>query len=63
MTIERVLRLILIAVVLMVAVSLLSVLLHVGMWLLGFAVQVLVVLLVLAAALRFWELLQQKRRR
>jgi hypothetical protein len=63
MTIERVLRLILIAVVLMVAVSLLGVLLQVGMWLLGFAVQVLVVLLVVAAALRFWELLREKRRR
>lgn len=62
MTIERVLRLLLVAVVLMVAVSLLSVLLHVGAWLLGFAVQVLVVLLVLAAGLRLIELVRQKRR-
>ena len=62
MTIERVLRLLLIAVVLMVAVSLLSVLLHVGAWLLGFAAQVLVVLLIVAAGLRLIELVRQKRR-
>ena len=62
MTVERVLRLILVAVVLMVAVSLLGVLLKVGAWLLGAAFQVLVVLLIVAAGLRFMELLKQKRR-
>ena len=62
MTIERVLRLLLVAVVLMVAVSLLGVLLKVGVWLIGFAVQVLVVLLIVAAGLRFIELVRQKRR-
>ena len=62
MTIERVLRLLLVAVVVLVALSLLGVLLKVGAWLIGAAVQVLVVLLIVAAGLRLMEMIKQKRR-
>ena len=62
MTIERVLRLLLVAVVVLVAISLLGVLLQVGAWLISAAVQVLVVLLIVAAGLRLMEMIKQKRR-
>jgi hypothetical protein len=63
MTIQRILQFILVAIVLMVAVSLLVFLLRVGVWLLGKLLGLLLLLLLVAAVLRFIELLANKRRR
>lgn len=60
--IQRLLQLVLVAIVLMVALALLVVLFKVGMVLLGIALKVLLVLLVVAAILRFFELLRNRRR-
>lgn len=61
MTIQRILQFILVAIVLMVAFSLLVFLLQLGAWLLGKLLWVLVLLLAVAAVLRFFELLREKR--
>lgn len=61
MTIQRILQFILVAIVLMVAFSLLVFLLQPGAWLLGKLLWVLVLLLAVAAVLRFFELLREKR--
>ena len=61
MTIQRILQFILVAIVLMVAFSLLVFLLRIGTVLLGLGLKLLLVLLVLAAILRFFELLAKKR--
>lgn len=63
MTIQRILQFILVAIVLMVAFSLLVFLLRIGSVLLGLGLKVLLLLLVIAAILRFFELLAQKRDR
>ena len=63
MTIQRILQFILVAIVLMVAFSLLVLLLRIGTVLLGFGLKLLLLLLVVAAILRFIELVAQKRRR
>lgn len=62
MTIQRILQVILVAIVLMVAFSLLVFLLKIGTVLLSFGLKLLLLLLVVAAILRFFELLAQKRR-
>lgn len=62
MTIQRILQVILVAIVLMAAFSLLVFLLRVGTVLLGLGLKLLLVLLVIAAILRFFELLAQRRR-
>ncbi len=62
MTLQRILQVILVAIVLMVAGSLLIFLLRIGTVLLGFGLKILLLLLVVAAILRFFELLAQKRR-
>ncbi|MEM1043565.1 MAG: hypothetical protein AAGI91_13160 [Bacteroidota bacterium] len=62
MTIQRILQVILVAIVLMVAFSLLVFLLRIGTVLLGLGLKILLCLLVVAAILRFFELLAQKRR-
>lgn len=61
MTIQRILQFILVAIVLMVAFSLLVFLLRIGTVLLGLGLKLLLILLVIAAILRFFELLAQKR--
>jgi hypothetical protein len=63
MTIQRILQFILVAIVLMVAFSLLVLLLRIGTVLLGIGLKLLLLLLVVAAVLRFIELLANKRRR
>lgn len=62
MTIQRILQFILVAIVLMVAFSLLVFLLRIGTVLLGLGLKLLLILLVVAAILRFFEILAQKRR-
>lgn len=62
MTIQRILQLVLVAIVLMIAFSLLSLLLRIGVALLEFVLPVLVLLLVVAVVLRFIELLAKRRR-
>jgi hypothetical protein len=61
MKLDQILRLIVVAIVLMVAFSLLGFLLSVGSWLLGLAVKILVILLVVAVVLRFIDLLRGKQ--
>jgi uncharacterized membrane protein len=63
MTIQRILQFILVAIVLMVAFSLLVLLLRIGTVLLGIGLKLLLFLLIVAAILRFIELLANKRRR
>jgi len=63
MTIQRILQFILVAIVLMVAFSLLVLLLRIGTVLLSIGLKLLLFLLVIAAILRFIELLANKRRR
>jgi len=63
MTIQRILQFILVAIVLMVAFSLLVLLLRIGTVLLSIGLKLLLFLLVVAAILRFIELLANKRRR
>ena len=62
MTIQRILQFILVAIVLMVAFSLLVFLLRIGTVLLGLGLKLLLVLLIIAAILRFFELLAKKRK-
>ena len=61
MTIQRMLQFILVAIVLMVAFSLLVFLLRIGSVLLGLGLKLLLILLVIAAILRFFEFLAEKR--
>lgn len=61
MTIQRLLQFILVAIVLMVAFSLLVFLLRIGSVLLGLGLKLLLILLVIAAILRFFEFLAEKR--
>ncbi len=63
MTIQRILQFILVAIVLMVAFSLLVLLLRIGTVLLGMGLKLLLLLLIVAAILRFIELLANKRSR
>jgi membrane protein YdbS with pleckstrin-like domain len=62
MSIEQVLRWIVIAIVMMVAVVLLSVMLQTAGFLLRFALKVLVVLFVVAVVLRLFEAVSRRRR-
>jgi hypothetical protein len=62
MLIQRILQLLLVAIVLMVAFTLLSFLFQIGTWLLGIGLRLLVLLLIVAAVLRFFELLRERRR-
>ncbi len=61
MTIQRILQFILVAIVLLVAFSLLVFLLRIGSVLLGLGLKLLLILLVIAAILRFFEFLAEKR--
>ena len=60
MLIQRILQLMLVAIVLLVAFSLLAILFKIGMALLGIGLRVLVLLLIVAAVLRFFELLRER---
>jgi len=62
MLIQRILQLLMIAIVVIVAFTLLSVVLKMVGLLFWVAVKVLIVLLVVAALLRFIELVQSKKR-
>jgi hypothetical protein len=61
MKLEQILRLIVVAIVLMVAFSLLGFLLRIGSVLLGLGVKILVILLLVAVVLRFIDLLRGKQ--
>ena len=63
MLIQRLLQLLVLAIVLVAAFSLLALVLKLAGWLLALAVRVIVVLLVVAAVLRFVELVRDKGRR
>lgn len=63
MLIQRLLQILLLAIVVMAAFSLLAFVLKMAGWLLGLAVRVVLVLIVVAAVLRFVELVRQKSRR
>lgn len=62
MDIQQILRWIVVAIVLIVAVSLLSLILKVGAALLSVAFRALLILLLVAIVLRFVGVFQQKRR-
>jgi uncharacterized membrane protein len=62
MDVQQILRWIIMAIVLLVAVSLLTVILKFGFVLLAIAVKILLVLLIVAVILRFFSALQQRRR-
>ncbi|HEU5117842.1 MAG TPA: hypothetical protein VFT74_14540 [Isosphaeraceae bacterium] len=62
MDVQQVLRWIIIAIVLLVAVALLTVILKVGFVLLWLALKILVILLVVAVILRFFSALKERRR-
>ena len=62
MDIQIILRWIMIAIVLIVAIALFGVMLKIAGFLLGYALKALLVLLLIAVVLRFFTLLQQKRR-
>ncbi|WP_457653343.1 hypothetical protein [Rhodocaloribacter sp.] len=62
MDLQQILRWIVTAIVLMVAVVVLSLILKVAGFLLGYAIKVLIVLFLVAVVLRFFGLLQQRRR-
>ena len=62
MLIQRILQLLLIAIVVVVAFTLLAFVMQMVGWLFWIAVKVLVVLLVVAALLRFVEILRSKQR-
>lgn len=61
MKLDQILRLIVVAIVLMVAFSLLGFLLRIGSVLLGLGVKILVILLLVAVVLRFIDLLRGKQ--
>lgn len=63
MLIQRLLQLVVIAIVVMAGLGVLAFVLQIAGWLLGFAVKVLVVLMLVAAGLRFVELVREKQRR
>lgn len=63
MLIQRLLQLVVIAIVVMAALGVLAFLLQIAGWLFGFAIQVLLVLIVVAAILRFAELVREKQGR
>lgn len=60
MLIQRILQLLVIALVILVAVSLVMFLLNVGKVVLGLALKVLLLLLIVAAVLRFFEHLRNR---
>ncbi|HET6568027.1 MAG TPA: hypothetical protein VFG50_08680 [Rhodothermales bacterium] len=62
MDVQQVLRWIIMAIVLLVAVALLTVILRVGVVLLWLALKILVVLLVIAVILRFVSAIKERRR-
>ncbi len=62
MDIQQILRWIVIAIVLVVAVSLLGAILQIGALLLKIGLRVLLILFLVALALRFFDLLRKKRR-
>lgn len=62
MDIQQILRWIVVAIVLVVAVSLFSFILKVGAAILGVALRALLILLLIAIVLRFVGVLQNKRR-
>jgi hypothetical protein len=62
MTLQRILQFVIVVIVLMVAFSLLVFLLQIGQALLSIGLRLLLFLLVIAAILRFFELLRQRRR-
>ena len=62
MLIQRLLQILLLAIVVMAAFSVLAVVLKLAGWLLKLAVWVVVVLVAVAAVLRFVELLREKSR-
>lgn len=61
-TLQHILRWIVVAMVLIVAVVLLTSVLKVAGFLLNIALKALLVLLIVAVVLRFFEILQQRRR-
>ncbi len=63
MLIQRLLQILLLAIVVIAAFALLAFVLKLAGWLLGLAVQVVIVLIVVAAVLRFIELVRDKSRR
>lgn len=63
MLIQRLLQILILAIVVMAAFSLLVFVLNVAGWLLSLAVKVVIVLIVAAAVLRFIELVKEKTRR
>lgn len=62
MLIQRLLQLVVLAIVVMVGLGLLVFVLNLAGWLLGLALKVLAVLVVAAAVLRLVELVKQKQR-
>lgn len=62
MDIQLILRWIMIAIVLIVAIALFGVILKIAGFLIGYALKALLVLLLVAIVLRFFSVLQQKRR-
>lgn len=62
MLIQRLLQLLVIAIVVMAGLGLLVFVLKMAGWLLGLALKVLLVLVVAAAVLRFVELVREKQR-
>ncbi len=62
MDIQQVLRWIVVAIVLIVAMSLLGAILKVGLVLFKIGLRLLLILFLVAVALRFFDLLRQKRR-
>lgn len=63
MLIQRLLQILLAAIVLVAAFGVLAFVLKLAGWLLGLVVKVVIVLIVVAAVLRFFELLRDKARR
>lgn len=63
MLIQRLLQLLVVAIVVMAAFSLLVFVLKLAGWILGVGLKVLIVLVIVAAVLRFIELLREKQRR
>lgn len=62
MNIERVLRWLVVAIVLVVAVSILQVVINIAGWLLDIAVPMLLLLLLVAVVLRFFGYWREERR-
>jgi CHASE2 domain-containing sensor protein len=63
MLIQRLLQILLAAIVLVAAFGVLAFVLKLAGWLLGLVVKVVIVLIVVAAVLRFFELVREKTRR